>query len=86
MTLSALDQASCHLVGLGMLAKRTGHPRCGGMLLLLSALGYVGLLHERIASAKLTGYRHGSYRHLDLGQLLVHAALGLTGYDWLTHE
>lgn len=80
----ALDTASVYLTLAGLGCRVGGKARLGGALLLLSAYGYLGLLHERIAQARISGYRHGSYRHLEPGQILLHAALGLYGYELLT--
>jgi hypothetical protein len=60
------------------------HPRAGGCLFLLSSIGYLGILHERIALSRLSGYRRGKYEHLELGQLLLHGALFVAGLDWIT--
>lgn len=80
-----LDTASFWLVGLGCLAKRTRHSGLGGALLLTAGLGYVGLVHERIAGARISGYRHGHYEQVNAPQIAAHILLVGVGLRWLGH-
>ena len=65
-------------------ARARGRSRLAGGMLLVVAVGYAGVLHERLAGARLTGYRHPRLGKLSPNQVALHAAAGALGFRWVT--
>lgn len=71
------------LVGGALLSRRRA-PRLAGGLLLLSGVGYLGIVWERCFGARI--HRNPDLRELDLSQLLVHLAIIAWGWRLMGRE
>lgn len=69
------------LIGLG--CRVAGRRRTAGLLLALVGLGYLGVLHERIAGTRISGYKRGNWEHFNYRQFFWHGVAGAVGVRWL---
>jgi len=69
------------LVVFGLVGSRHGKTRAAAAgALLLCGAGYLGVLHERLASADLRRYRHADFKQISPVQVAAH--LAAAGFGW----